>query len=59
MAIEEIGCVDQSLGPTLEAAVGLGINPILTFGSEERKQTWLPEVRTKTQPEITFAPASR
>ncbi len=42
LAIEEIGRVDQSLGITLEAAVGLGINPILTFGTEEQKKTWLP-----------------
>ena len=33
VAIEEIGRVDQSMGITLEAAVGLGINPILTFGT--------------------------
>ena len=44
LAIEEIGRVDQSLGITLEAAVGLGINPILTFGSEAQKQTWLPDL---------------
>jgi short/branched chain acyl-CoA dehydrogenase len=44
VAIEEIGRVDQSLGITLEAAVGLGINPILTFGSEEQKETWLPDL---------------
>jgi short-chain 2-methylacyl-CoA dehydrogenase len=44
VAIEEIGRVDQSLGITLEAAVGLGINPLLTFGSEEQKQTWLPDL---------------
>ena len=44
VAIEEIGRVDQSLGITLEAAVGLGINPILTFGSQEQKDTWLPEL---------------
>ena len=44
LAIEEVGRVDQSMGITLEAAVGLGINPILTFGSEEQKQTWLPEL---------------
>ena len=44
LAIEEIGRVDQSLGITLEAAVGLGINPILTFGSEEQKQAWLPDL---------------
>ena len=44
VAIEEIGRVDQSLGITLEAAVGLGINPILTYGTEEQKQTWLPDL---------------
>ncbi len=44
VAIEEIGRVDQSLGITLEAAVGLGINPILTFGTEEQKRRWLPDL---------------
>ncbi len=44
VAIEEIGRVDQSMGITLEAAVGLGINPILTFGTEEQKQAWLPDL---------------
>src|SRR3954466_9218242 len=44
LAIEELGGVDQSLGITLEAAVGLGINPILTFGTEEQKQQWLPDL---------------
>src|SRR3990170_517192 len=44
VAIEEIGRVDQALGITLEAAVGLGINPILTYGDDEQKQRWLPEL---------------
>ncbi|HET6152429.1 MAG TPA: acyl-CoA dehydrogenase family protein [Marmoricola sp.] len=44
LAIEELGRVDQSIGITLEAAVGLGINPILTFGTEEQKQQWLPDL---------------
>ena len=44
MAIEEIGRVDQSMGITLEAAVGLGINPILTYGTDEQKQPWLPDL---------------
>src|SRR3954453_18778997 len=44
VAIEELGRVDQSIGIPLEAAVGLGINPILTYGSEEQKQTWLPDL---------------
>ena len=44
LAIEEVGRVDQSMGITLEAAVGLGINPILTYGTDEQKKTWLPEL---------------
>ena len=44
LAIEEIGRVDQSMGITLEAAVGLGINPVLTYGTDEQKQTWLPDL---------------
>ncbi len=44
LAIEELGRVDQAMGITLEAGVGLGINPILTFGTEEQKQTWLPDL---------------
>ncbi len=42
LAIEEIGRVDQSLGITLEAAVGLGAMPIYKFGTEEQRQRWLP-----------------
>jgi short/branched chain acyl-CoA dehydrogenase len=44
VAIEELGRVDQSIGITLEAAVGLGINPILSYGSTEQKQQWLPDL---------------
>ena len=44
VAIEELGRVDQSMGITLEAAVGLGINPILAFGTDEQKETWLPDL---------------
>lgn len=44
LAIEEIGRVDQSLGITLEAAVGLGASPLADFGTEEQKQRWLPEL---------------
>jgi alkylation response protein AidB-like acyl-CoA dehydrogenase len=44
VAIEELGRVDQSIGVTLEAGMGLGINPILTFGTEEQKRRWLPDL---------------
>ncbi|GAB2754703.1 acyl-CoA dehydrogenase family protein [Nocardioides salsibiostraticola] len=44
VAIEELGRVDQSMGITLQAGVGLGINPILAYGTEEQKQTWLPDL---------------
>ena len=44
IAIEELGRVDQSLAITLEAGVGLGANPIFTFGTEAQKQQWLPNM---------------
>jgi short/branched chain acyl-CoA dehydrogenase len=44
IAIEELSRVDQSMGITLEAAVGLGINPIHEFGTPEQKQRWLPDL---------------
>ncbi len=44
VAIEEIGRVDQSMGITLEAAVGLGINPIQTYGTQDQKDAWLPDL---------------
>ena len=37
IAIEEIGAVSQSIGITLSAAVGLGANPIHSFGSTSRR----------------------
>jgi alkylation response protein AidB-like acyl-CoA dehydrogenase len=44
VAIEELGRVDQSIGITLEAGVGLGINPILTYGTDAQKDEWLPDL---------------
>jgi short/branched chain acyl-CoA dehydrogenase len=44
VAIEELGRVDQSIGITLSAGVGLGINPILTFGDDAQKERWLPDL---------------
>jgi len=42
IAIEEIGQVSQSLGITLSAAVGLGANPIHSFGNDDQQAEWLP-----------------
>jgi butyryl-CoA dehydrogenase len=44
IAIEEIGRVDQSLGITLSAGVGLGANPIFRFGDDDQKARWLPDL---------------
>ena len=44
IAIEELGRADQSIGITLSAGVGLGINPIYTYGSDEQKQMFLPDL---------------
>ena len=44
IAIEEIARVDQSMAITLEAGVGLGINPIHEFGSAAQKERWLPDL---------------
>jgi short-chain 2-methylacyl-CoA dehydrogenase len=41
IAVEELGRVDSSMAITLEAAVGLGANPIFEYGTEEQKQRWL------------------
>ena len=44
VAVEEIARADASLAITLEAAVGLGANPIFHFGTDEQKQRWLPDL---------------
>jgi len=44
LAIEEIGRVDQSLGVTLEAAVGLGAMAIARFGTDRQRERWLPRL---------------
>ncbi len=41
LAVEELGRVDSSIAITLEAAVGLGANPIFAEGTEDQKQRWL------------------
>jgi butyryl-CoA dehydrogenase len=44
VAIEELGRVDQSMGITLQAGVGLGINPIVAYGTPEQQERWLPDL---------------
>ena len=44
IAIEELGRVDSSMAITLSAGVGLGANPIFRFGTDEQRQTWLPDL---------------
>jgi alkylation response protein AidB-like acyl-CoA dehydrogenase len=44
LAIEEIGKVDQSVGITLSAGVGLGANPIYRFGTRAQQERWLPDL---------------
>jgi len=44
IAIEEIGRIDQSMGITLSAGVGLGANPIFRFGSDDQRARWLPDL---------------
>jgi short-chain 2-methylacyl-CoA dehydrogenase len=41
LCLEELGRVDSSVAVTLEAAVGLGANPIYRYGTEEQKREWL------------------
>ncbi|CAN5830566.1 acyl-CoA dehydrogenase family protein [soil metagenome] len=44
LAIEELGRVDQSVGITLEAGVGLGAMPIHKFGNDTQKKELLPQL---------------
>ena len=44
VAIEELARVDSSVAITLSAGVGLGINPILTFGDDDQRARWLPDL---------------
>ncbi|MCU1580422.1 MAG: acyl-CoA dehydrogenase [Rhodoglobus sp.] len=46
IAIEELSRVDQSIGVTLEAGVGLGAMPVFRNGTEAQKQEWLPMLAT-------------
>jgi short/branched chain acyl-CoA dehydrogenase len=42
LAVEELGRVDQSIGVTLEAGVGLGAMPVYRFGTDAQRAEFLP-----------------
>jgi butyryl-CoA dehydrogenase len=44
LALEEIARADAALAITLEAAVSLGISPIVSFGTDEQQARWLPDL---------------
>jgi short-chain 2-methylacyl-CoA dehydrogenase len=44
IAIEELARVDSSVAITVAAHTSLGTWPIAAFGSEDQKQTWLPQL---------------
>ncbi len=44
LVLEELARADASVAITLEAAVSLGITPIVRFGSEEQRAKWLPDL---------------
>jgi short-chain 2-methylacyl-CoA dehydrogenase len=44
LALEEIARADASLAVTLEAAVSLGITPIIEYGNPEQKDRYLPQL---------------
>ena len=44
LAMEEIARADASCAITLEAAVSLGIAPLVEFGSPQQQQRWLPSL---------------
>ena len=42
LAMEEIARADASVAITLEAAVSLGISPLVSFGTPDQQERWLP-----------------
>ena len=49
LALEEIARADAAVAITLEAAVSLGISPIVSFGTPEQRERWLPELLAGTK----------
>jgi short/branched chain acyl-CoA dehydrogenase len=44
LAVEQLGRVDQSIGVTLEAGVGLGAMPIYLNGTDAQREEWIPQL---------------
>lgn len=44
LAVEELAAVDSSTAITVSAGVGLGVEPIVRFGTEEQRREWLPDL---------------
>jgi short/branched chain acyl-CoA dehydrogenase len=44
LAVEQLGRVDQSIGVTLEAGVGLGAMPIYLYGTDAQREEWIPQL---------------
>jgi len=44
LVLEEVARADASVAITLEAAVSLGIAPIVEFGTAEQRARWLPQL---------------
>lgn len=44
LAVEEISAGDGAVGAIMSIHNSVGCGPILKYGSEEQKQTWLPEL---------------
>ena len=49
LALEEIARADAAVAITLEAAVSLGISPIVSFGTAEQQERWLPDLLAGTR----------
>ena len=44
MVVEALGCADQSVALSVAAHTSLGTYPIWKFGSDDQKETWLPDL---------------
>jgi alkylation response protein AidB-like acyl-CoA dehydrogenase len=44
LAVEELGRIDSSVAITMAAHISLGTYPIATFGTDEQKQAYLPDL---------------